>query len=139
MKQLGIALLAGFIFGIGLSVSQMIDRNRVLNFLDVSGNWDATLLFTMLGALSVSFISFRIILNRNQPLYESSFKLPTRSDVDKNLLMGAALFGIGWGLTGYCPGPAVASLGLGLMDAAVVVVSISAGFLLHKYSSRYNL
>lgn len=139
MKRLGIALLTGFIFGIGLSVSQMIDPNRVLNFLDVSGNWDPTLIFTMLGALSVSFVSFRIILNRNQPLYESSFKLPTRTDIDKNLLIGATLFGIGWGLTGYCPGPAVASLGPGLMDAAVVVTSISVGFILHKYSSRHGL
>ncbi len=133
MKQLFITAIAGFIFGIGLSVSQMIDPNRVLNFLDVTGNWDPTLLFTMAGALLVTLFSFRIILKTSKPLLANKFRLPSRSDIDYKLITGAALFGVGWGMTGYCPGPAVASLGLGSINSIIIVLSIASGFLLHKW------
>ena len=133
MKQLFITAIAGFIFGLGLSISQMINPDRVLNFLDVSGNWDPTLLFTMAGALMVTLFSFRITLKRNKPVLANNFRLPSRSDIDNKLVMGAALFGIGWGMTGYCPGPAVASLGLGSINSIIIVLSITSGFLLHKW------
>ncbi len=133
MNQLIITAIAGFIFGIGLTVSEMINPNRVLNFLDITGDWDPTLLFTMGGALLVTFFSFRLILNKDKPLLANHFNLPSKLYVDRNLVGGATLFGIGWGMTGYCPGPAVASLGLGMTDSAIIVASIAAGFLLHKW------
>lgn len=128
MKKITIALLSGIIFGLGLSLSQMINPNKVISFLDITGNWDPSLAFVMIGALSVTLISFRIILKRPEPLFEEAFHVSKRTHIDKTLLGGAALFGIGWGMTGYCPGPAVASLGLGGTEAIVMVIAIYAGF-----------
>ena len=132
MKPLIIALVSGFVFGLGLSLSQMINPVKVTDFLDVTGHWDPSLILVMGGALAITLVSFRFILQRTAPLYAKHFNLPTRTIVDWKLVSGAALFGIGWGMTGYCPGPALASLGLGLADPFVMVVSIVAGFFLHR-------
>ncbi|PSN10812.1 YeeE/YedE family protein, partial [filamentous cyanobacterium CCT1] len=96
-----VALVAGLLFGLGLGFSQMIDPQRVIGFLDVFGNWDATLAFVMGGAVLVTLLSFRFILRRSHPLLDGKFYLPTRNDIDRPLVLGAALFGIGWGLGGY--------------------------------------
>lgn len=133
MKKVFIALISGIIFGLGLSLSQMINPNKVINFLDISGDWDPSLAFVMLGALLVSFISFRLILKKPEPILEESFHLSKHSNIDKPLLVGAAIFGIGWGISGYCPGPAVANLGTGNLEALVMVVSIYAGFFFQKW------
>ena len=128
MKQALAALFAGLIFGIGLALSQMIDPNKVLNFLDVTGHWDPSLALVMGGALLVTSITFKFILKRNHPIFEDKFRLPTRTDVDLKLIIGAMLFGLGWGMAGFCPGPAIASLGLALLDPAIFIVAMIAGF-----------
>ncbi|MFQ4138223.1 DUF6691 family protein [Nodosilinea sp. PGN35] len=131
-----VALAAGLLFGLGLGVSQMIDPQRVIGFLDLFGNWDPTLAFVMGGAVLVTLISFRFILRRPHPVLNGKFYLPTRRDIDRPLVLGAALFGIGWGLGGYCPGPAIAALGLGSANPLLFVVAMIAGSLLHKILSR---
>ncbi len=136
MKKIAIALVSGIIFGLGLSLSQMINPNKVIGFLDVFGNWDPSLAFVMIGALVVTFISFKFILKRHEPLFEEAFHVSKRNQIDKALLAGAALFGIGWGLSGYCPGPAVASLGLGTSESIVMVASIYTGFFSQNWLSN---
>ena len=135
MNKILIALISGIIFGLGLSLSQMINPEKVISFLDISGDWDPSLAFVMMGALAVTFISFKWVLNRSEPILESGFHLSKRSEIDKALLGGAAIFGIGWGMSGFCPGPAVASLGLGSIEAVVMVLSIYAGFFCQKWIS----
>jgi uncharacterized membrane protein YedE/YeeE len=132
MKQNLIALLCGIIFGIGLSLSQMINPNKILNFLDISGNWDPSLIFVMAGALAVAFVSFNRILKRPAPLLAESFHISRKFFIDKPLIFGAAIFGIGWGMSGYCPGPAVADLGLLSLESVIMVVAIYLGFFAYK-------
>ena len=136
MKINLVALLSGIIFGLGLALSQMIDPDKVLNFLDVTGNWDPSLAFVMMGALAVSMLSFRFILKRSAPVLESGFHVTRKSIINRPLLLGAGLFGIGWGMTGYCPGPAVASLGLLSVEGIVMVAAIYAGFFSHRWFAR---
>ena len=128
MKQNLIALLCGIIFGIGLSLSQMINPNKVLNFLDISGHWDPSLIFVMMGALAVAFVAFTFILKRPAPIIAESFHVSKKSLIDKRLILGAAIFGIGWGFSGFCPGPAVAGLGLLSWESVIMVVAIYLGF-----------
>jgi len=128
MKQNLVALLCGTLFGIGLSLSQMINPNKVLNFLDITGNWDPSLIFVMIGALVIAFISFNWILKRPAPLLAESFHISIKMSVDKALILGAAIFGIGWGMSGYCPGSAVAGLGLLSLESVIMVVAIFLGF-----------
>lgn len=133
MNRVLISLVSGFLFGIGLALSQMINPNKVLNFLDVTGNWDPSLALVMGGALSVTFVAFYFISKRAAPIFENKFRLPTRTDIDKPLILGSVLFGIGWGMAGYCPGPAVASLGIGLFDVVILVVAMIAGTIAQRY------
>jgi len=128
MKTHLIALLSGILFGIGLALAHMVDPNKVLNFLDVTGDWDPSLLFVMIGALSVTMIAFRFILKRPAPLWSASFHLPPKTSIDPKLIVGAALFGIGWGIGGYCPGPAVTGLSLFSPESVIMVVTIYLGF-----------
>ncbi len=133
MKLIGLALLSGILFGIGLALSQMTNPGKVLNFLDIAGNWDPSLIFVMLGALAVTFIFFRLILKRPAPLFDSKFYLSTKKDIDKPLIIGATIFGAGWGISGYCPGPSIGGLGLGNFEAVVMVVFIYLGFIAHRF------
>lgn len=105
------ALFCGLLFGAGLVLSGMTDPHKVLGFLDITGQWDPTLMFVMGGALCVTVIAFRFVLKMDHPVLGSRFFLPTLTEIDPKLLAGAALFGMGWGLVGYCPGPALVSLG----------------------------
>lgn len=136
MKTVILALVSGIIFGLGLSLSQMINPNKVIGFLDIFGDWDPSLAFVMIGALGVSLISFRFILKRSTPLFEARFLLSDKTQIDKTLFIGAAIFGVGWGLSGYCPGPAVASLSLGGIEAVVMVVAIYAGFFSQNWLAK---
>ena len=131
-----VALGAGLIFGLGLGFSQMIDPQRVIGFLDLFGTWDATLAFVMGGAVLVTLISFRLILRRPTPLLSRKFFVPTRSDIDRPLVLGAVLFGVGWGLGGYCPGPAIAALSLGSANPILFIAAMIAGSLAHKALTR---
>lgn len=132
MKKSGLALISGITFGVGLSVSQMVNPAKVQSFLDITGNWDPSLAFVMIGALAVAVIAFRWIMKRPAPVFDSDFSVTTRIDVDRPLLIGAALFGIGWGMTGFCPGPAVAGMGLQMSEAFLMVGSVYIGFLVHR-------
>lgn len=129
--------IAGVIFGFGLALSQMIDRQRILGFLDITGAWDPTLLFVLGGAVGVTIVTFRMVLRQPRPLFAETFRLPTRRDVDRPLLLGAAIFGIGWGIGGYCPGPGIAAIAMGIWPPVLFTASLIAGSLLHAgLSSR---
>ncbi|MGK7952591.1 MAG: DUF6691 family protein [Xenococcaceae cyanobacterium] len=139
MKQKLIALLSGLLFGLGLSLSQMIDRDRVLGFLDVSGDWDPTLLFVLGGAVGVTVIAFRLVLRLPQPIFADKFYLPTRKDIDLPLILGAAIFGIGWGIAGYCPGPGITALVLGIANPVLFVIAFILGSLTYQWYAGLSL
>ena len=128
MIKLILALITGTIFGLGLAISQMINPNKVLGFLDIAGDWDPSLALVMAGALAVAIPCFRWARRHEKPVFGSHFHITNKVALDKPLLIGSALFGIGWGMTGYCPGPAFASMALGNFEAIIMVVSIYAGF-----------
>ncbi len=130
------ALLAGLLFGVGLALSEMTNRQRVLGFLDVSGAWDPTLLFVMGGAVLVTLVTFRFVLRRSRPVLEQQFHLPSKKSLDPPLMIGAAIFGIGWGVAGYCPGPALASLTALTPNPWVFCVAMVAGSMLAKRVQR---
>ena len=121
------ALVAGLLFGAGLTVSGMTRPQKVIGFLDVFGTWDASLLFVMLGAIAVHFFAYRLTRGRRAPLLAAKFFVPSRRDLDVRLLIGAAVFGVGWGLGGYCPGPGFVSLASGGAGATIFVGCMLAG------------
>jgi uncharacterized membrane protein YedE/YeeE len=125
------ALLMGALFGAGLALSGMTNPARVLGFLDLFGEWDPTLAFVMGGGLLVTVPAFALIRRRGQPLFETRFFLPTRQDVDSRLVLGGVLFGVGWGLGGFCPGPAIAALHTLLPEVALFVLAMLVGMLFH--------
>ena len=133
MPRTFVALLAGALFGLGLAVSGMMNPAKVIGFLDVAGDWDPTLMFVMVGALLITVPAFRLILNRPRPILADGFALPTKSALDARLLGGAALFGVGWGLSGFCPGPAVAALVTGLTPVFAFVAAMMAGMVLYAW------
>ncbi len=132
IRQAALALVAGVLFGAGLVVSGMTDPARVRAFLDLFGIWDPTLAFVMLGALAPMAIAWRVAKTREAPLAASQFHLPATHPIDAKLLTGAALFGIGWGLVGLCPGPAIAVLALAPLPAAIFIVAMFAGAVVHR-------
>ncbi len=136
MNRLMLALLSGVVFGMGLSLSQMINPDKVLGFLDISGSWDPSLALVMVGALTIATPGFQWIRRQPKPLLDNEFHLTAKTQLDKPLLIGAALFGIGWGMTGYCPGPAFAGLALGNQEVLYMVLSIYAGFSAAGFFSR---
>jgi len=139
MKQSIVALFAGIIFGLGLSISQMTDRARVLGFLDITGVWDPTLMFVLGGAVGVTVIAFRFILRRPQPFIAPKFQLPPNNSLDRQLLAGSALFGIGWGIAGYCPGPGVTSLVQANGNPLLFIIAAIGGILVHRFVTTANL
>ncbi len=128
-----VALLAGTLFGLGLAISGMMNPAKVVGFLDVAGDWDPTLAFVMGGALLVTIPAFRLILGRQRPVLAYDFALPKGTALDARLLGGAALFGVGWGLSGFCPGPAVTALVTGLTPVFAFVAAMLAGMVLHAW------
>ena len=129
MKNI-VALLCGLVFGIGLAVSGMTDTAKVLGFLDLFGNWVPDLAFVMGGAVCFTLVAFRFVLKREQPLLTPAFSLPTSSAIDRRLLGGAAIFGIGWGVYGYCPGPAISALVYLDSKTVIFVVAMLIGMAL---------
>jgi uncharacterized protein len=130
----------GLVFGVGLLVSGMSNPAKVLNFLDLggigAGNWDPSLAFVMAGAVAVTSIGYRLVLRRAQPLFDEGFHLPTKRELDVRILVGPAIFGIGWGMAGFCPGPALVALGYGSRAAFVFVAAMVAGMWIARFLSR---
>ena len=135
-RRLVPAVVAGTLFGIGLTTSGMTDPQRVRGFLDLFGQWDPTLAFVMGGAVIVMAIAWRLRQRMGHPLFAERFVLPGRSDLDARLILGSALFGIGWGLSGLCPGPAIASLTLAPLAVLPFLAAMLAGMAIHRLQPR---
>ncbi|MBF60336.1 MAG: permease [Halomonas sp.] len=126
------ALLTGLVFGIGIALSGMMDPAKVLNFFDVAGTWDPSLAFVMGGALVVTFIGYRLVWRRDAPLFGGRFQVPNSSAIDAKLVGGSAIFGIGWGIAGFCPGAAIPALGTGRWEVALFLGAVAVGFILRR-------
>ena len=126
-------LVSGLLFGAGLTISGMVNPAKILNFLDLTGQFDATLIFVMGAGLIVAAIGYQIMFRRSTPFFDGQFHLPTETGIDAKLIGGAALFGIGWGLSGFCPGPAIASLVFGYQQSFIFVAAMIAGTLLVRF------
>jgi uncharacterized membrane protein YedE/YeeE len=136
MPRLLAALISGLLFGLGLTVSGMINPAKVLGFLDVTGHWDPSLAFVMTGAIPVAAVGFALARRRSAPMCASAFSAPTKTRVDASLAFGAMSFGLGWGLVGYCPGPALASLGLAGWRAPLFVAAMLVGMAAYEMLNR---
>lgn len=132
MRKFLPGLIVGIVFGAGLALSDMVNPARVLAFLDVAGAWDPTLAYVMGAALVPSAIAYRIRQRMDRPLLATTFAIPENRQLDRPLLLGAAMFGIGWGLVGLCPGPALAGLVLGASQIWLFVAAMLAGMVLHR-------
>lgn len=121
------SLLAGLVFGLGLIVSGMANPAKVLGFLDLAGHWDPSLAFVMAGAIAVGAVAFTLANHRARSFLGAEMRLPSAHHIDRRLVLGSALFGIGWGVAGFCPGPALVSLGMGEVKALVFVAAMLAG------------
>ncbi len=137
MKRLAAAIVSGLVFGFGLTISGMGNPAKVLGFLDVTGNWDPSLALVLAGATGVTILIFRLVLKRQQPVLDSKFHLPTRNDVDAALVLGAGIFGIGWGIAGFCPGPVYTTLLQGRWETWVFFVAMITGMAVFKFGSAY--
>ncbi|CAN5386732.1 YeeE/YedE thiosulfate transporter family protein [soil metagenome] len=127
MATIVASLLAGLVFGLGLIVSGMADPHKVLSFLDLAGPWDPSLAFVMAGAIGVAAVAFAVARKRTSSLLGGAMKLPTSRVIDRRLVVGSLLFGIGWGMAGFCPGPALVAVGMGEAKALVFVAAMLAG------------
>ena len=138
--QIFLALVAGLVFGLGLLISGLANPAKVLGFLDLAGRWDPSLLFVMAGAVAVGAIAFAVARGRSASLLGAPMRIPNSRDIDRRLVGGSLLFGIGWGMAGFCPGPAVVALGVGEPKALVFVAAMLAGMavfeLLERKSAR---
>lgn len=130
------AFASGALFGLGLAISGMADRAVVLGFLDPFGDFNPTLAFVLAAAVAVTAIAFRFVLRLRRPLFDPSFRLPAHEAIDQPLLAGAAIFGVGWGLAGFCPGPALVGMAGGVTDALIFVPAMLAGSGLHWFCQR---
>ncbi len=119
--------LIGLVFGVGISISGMANPAKVLNFFDVAGTWDPSLIFVMGGALVVTFIGYRVVFGWDRPIFGQKFQVPTRRDLDLPLIGGSALFGVGWGISGFCPGGALPALGTGRSEVFIFIAAMIAG------------
>lgn len=126
------ALLTGLAFGAGIAISGMMDPAKVLNFFDVAGTWDSSLAFVMGGALVVAFFGYRLAWRREAPLFGGRFQAPTSVVLDGKLIGGSALFGVGWGIAGFCPGGAIPALGTGRWEVALFLLAVIAGLILRR-------
>ena len=133
------ALLAGFLFGVGLLVSGMANPAKVLGFLDIAGRWDPSLALVMAGAIAVGGIGFALAGRRTASLLGAPMVLPSARNIDARLVLGSVVFGVGWGLAGFCPGPALVALGAGRIEALVFVAAMVAGMLLFARLDRATM
>lgn len=132
MKNAIAALVVGFVFAIGLGLSGMTQPQKVIGFLDLFGQWDPSLIFVMVGAIIVHFITFKVIRKRNSPLFSSQWHVPTKKEITPALMIGAFIFGVGWALGGFCPGPAITSMASFDKTPFVFVVSMLVGMVLFR-------
>lgn len=136
IKKFAAPVAAGSLFGAGLSLSGMTDTKKVQNFLDVFGNWDPQLMVVMASALITFAICFHFIMKRSKPIQDEQFHLPSSTVIDFRLISGAALFGVGWGLVGYCPGPALAALAYGYWQPVLLLFTMILGYYVARFITR---
>lgn len=132
MTRMIVVFLVGIIFGLGIAISGMADPAKVLNFFDLAGSWDPSLLLVMVSALATTAIGYRLVFRRSQPLFDASFHLPASGRIDAPLVLGSAVFGVGWGVAGFCPGGAIPALGLGRIEPFVFVAAMCVGIFLAR-------
>ncbi|GHA57264.1 hypothetical protein GCM10008927_23670 [Amylibacter ulvae] len=125
-------IIIGMIFGLGISISGMINPAKVLNFFDIAGFWDPSLMFVMGGALITTMIGYRIVFGRHHPIFATKFSIPTRNEIDTQLIGGAAVFGIGWGIAGFCPGASIPAIGSFKSEVLIFTVAMTAGILVAR-------
>ncbi len=131
------SLIVGLIFGVGLILAGMTDPSKVIGFLDVAGQWDPSLAFVMGGAILVGVVAFRFAKQRSTAFLGGAMRLPTGNDINSRLVVGSLLFGAGWGMAGFCPGPALTALGTGNPKAAIFVAAMVAGMILFELAERF--
>ncbi len=129
------SFMTGIVFGTGIAISGMIDPAKVLNFFDVAGTWDPSLAFVMFGALMATGVGYRLVWRRGTPVFGDRFEIPTARHIDRKLVGGSALFGIGWGIAGFCPGAAIPALGTGRWEVALFLLAVMVGFVLRRMVS----
>ncbi len=133
-----LSFVAGLIFGVGLIVAGMADPSKVLGFLDLAGNWNPSLAFVMAGAILVGFVAFSFAKRRNRSFLGLPIQLPTSGKLDRRLIFGSAVFGIGWGLSGICPGPALVLVGAGISKGWIFAIAMIAGMALFEFWERWG-
>ena len=131
--RLIVAYFIGLVFGTGIALSGMANPAKVLNFFDIAGSWDPSLIFVMGGALVTTFFGYRLVFGRRAPVMADRFQLPANRSIDASLLGGAAVFGVGWGIAGFCPGGALPALGTGRLEVFVFTAAVIAGILIARY------
>ena len=136
MKQIFAAFVSALLFGLGLGVSGMTLPSKVIGFLDITGNWDPSLIFVMAGAIAVHSVTYRMITKRESPILTADFQIPTKRQIDARLIIGSLLFGAGWGLGGFCPGPALVASVSGASSVLVFLVSMIVGVYLYQFINR---
>jgi uncharacterized protein len=136
VKQYLVSFVSGIVFAVGLGISGMTRPIKVIGFLDFFGNWDPSLACVMLGAIAVYLVANRQSRNMQSPLLAAKFTLPSRTDLDPPLILGAAIFGAGWGLAGFCPGPALTALASGAIPVVIFVAAMAAGMYLHAWTAK---
>ena len=132
------AFAAGLVFGLGLIVSGMTDPSKVIGFLDLAGRWDPSLAFVMVGAIMVALVAYRMARKRTASFLGGAMRLPAARNIDRRLILGSLVFGVGWGLAGFCPGPALVSLGSGQDKAVVFVLAMLAGMAVYELAERWR-
>lgn len=132
-----LTFLIGVLFGTGIALSGMANPAKVLNFFDVAGQWDPSLAFVMGGALITTFLGYRVVLRRRGPVFEPAFALPTHHKIDARLLIGAGVFGVGWGIAGFCPGGALPALGTAKTEVVLFVIALVAGMFMARLGLRW--
>jgi uncharacterized membrane protein YedE/YeeE len=130
------SLLAGFVFGLGLIVSSMVNPAKILGFLDLAGRWDPSLALVMVGAVGVGLVAFSLAQRRTMSLLGAEIRLPSAREIDRRLVIGSLTFGVGWGIAGFCPGPALVALGMGKVKALVFVAFMLAGMALFEWLEK---
>ena len=131
--RLVLTYIIGLIFGLGIVISGMANPAKVLNFFDFAGSWDPSLAFVMGGALATTFVGYRLTLRRTHPIFAQDFHLPTRVEIDIPLITGATIFGLGWGISGFCPGGALPAVGTGLIEVAIFTAAMMGGILITRF------
>jgi len=136
MNSIIASLASGVIFGLGLAISGMTNPAKIIGFVDITGQWDPSLIFVMVGAVIVYGIGFRLAQRSGTPMFAPKFQVPTRNDIDTRLIAGGALFGVGWGLAGVCPGPAITALAFGMEEFYVFFAAMAAGSLIYGLTMK---